>query len=597
MRNKLLLILTVIIIIISFKSIFAQTVEIKNAEALFNEGNLLFNQGKYNEALAEYKRAFKLNPKKAEIAYNIGVCYLNRGVGWRRTAESWFKKAIELKEDLYLAYYNLGFINFKRKNYEKAEKYFLKALEINKEFSQARLALSEVKEEKRKKEELKVAEVEVKKIEEEKVKEEKKISIDLRDADILSVLKAIAEKAGVNIVAHEGVKGKVTVSLKDVSLKEALRVVLIANEYAYQFIDTTIFVATKDFIKVGEDAVTEVIKLEYADPVEVKRVLIDLKLGTESSIQIYQGGTGGIYTGYGGAPTGGGREPTTTEIVSGAGVLGTLQVSENTASSVRNILLVVGTKEVIARIKEFVKKIDTSPAQIIIEARIEDINTDATKDLGILWETGMVGVKYTEQDPGLVTGRIHTFARNALEINSTLQLLETKGKARSLARPKISTVDGKMAQIFIGKKFPIPVFQRDQYGNIVEGEAYTADSNVGIRLQIIPRITEGNEVSLDVITEVSSIVPGATGKLPIVNTRSTRNFIRMKDGETAILGGLLSKEEIRNISQIPILGDIPVLGKLFRGESKELRETELIIFITPKVLIEKVNLSGGDIEK
>lgn len=540
--------------------------------ALFQEGNSLFNEGKYPEAVASYKQALQENPNAPKTYHNLGLSYMAMGPAYHHFAKLAFQKAVSLQPDFISAYYNLGVISYKDKDIKSAKFYFNKVLSMDADHVEARSALWEISQE----QDLSVKQ-------NAPPPSEQGISVDFREADIQNVLRAIAEKAGVNIVAHESVKGTITVKLKNVTLKHALDVVLLAYGFSYEKIDNTIFTATPDKIRAGDDFVREIVKLEYADPVEVQRILIQLGMGTPSSIQIYQGGTTGLDTG--GAATSASTTGGAT-VSFGSNILGSQVVNSNTSSSIRNILLLVDRKEVVQKIKEFIMQLDGPPTPLVIEARFEELILDdqSTKEMGIEWLTQNIPLNFTEQDPGLVPGRIQTFGRSALEIRTLLDALQQKGKAKTLARPSISTVDGKVATFFAGRKIPFQVTERDQFGNIVVTERFTADSNVGIRLQIIPRVNEGDLISIDVLTEVASPIPDPSGGLPTINTRTTRTFLRLKDGETMVIGGLLNQEESQTLTEVPILSSLPIVGNLFKNSSVTRSNSEVMIFITPRII-------------
>lgn len=377
--------------------------------------------------------------------------------------------------------------------------------------------------------------------------EEELISLDLKDADIRGILKVLSLKSGLNIVADETVTGLVTVYLKDVAPRTALELILQAKGFTYQEINGTIMITTPERLKVISILTPEIVSLQYIDAEEVKGMLKGL-VSKEGSIAVNKTG---------------------------------------------NALIINDTLSHMVQIKKLLKEIDRPPRQIMLEARIISVGTDALRDLGFRYggvtaDTRTVTAKFTERSPseaGITDTRLRTFTRDALEFSVALDMLEDKGKARVLANPRLVTLNNKTAKILIGDRIPYTVTE------IVEGAATTEVRfvEVGISLEITPQVSEEGLITTKIKPEVSSIKgwKGPNNEIPWVKTREAEATVRVRDGETIIMGGLLSEDETKTLSKVPILGHIPGLGLLFTRKKTVREKTELVIVVTPRLLTEE----------
>ena len=185
---------------------------------------------------------------------------------------------------------------------------------------------------------------------------------------------------------------------------------------------------------------------------------------------------------------------------------------------------------------------------------------------------------------GIVTGgdgKIYNFG-----VNATLNALVTSGDGKILARPNVMTFNGNKATIFIGDQLPI-ITPSTTGGTTTNTTSY---KNAGISLSYVPRINDDDFITASVFVEVSTPTmvtlgsgSGATQAYQIT-TRSAQTNVRMKDGDTLVIGGLISSSDTKNMSKVPILGDLPMLGKLFQSVTRGKIETEVVIFLKAKIV-------------
>ncbi len=221
------------------------------------------------------------------------------------------------------------------------------------------------------------------------------------------------------------------------------------------------------------------------------------------------------------------------------------------------------------------------------------LSKSASKSLGIDWSWSQfppptqssTTTTTTSYFPiGIVTGgdgQIYKFG-----VNAALNALITSGDGKILARPNVTTFNGNKATIFIGDQLPI-VTPTTTNGTTTNTTSY---KNAGISWSYVPRINEDDYITASVFVEVSTPVmvtlgsgSGATTAYQIT-TRSAQTNVRMKDGDTMVIGGLISSSDTKNLNKVPILGDLPLLGKLFQSVSRGKNETEVVIFLKAKIL-------------
>jgi len=368
--------------------------------------------------------------------------------------------------------------------------------------------------------------------------EERPITNVFVDTDIREILRTIAAQAEVNILSDESVEGYITADLKNVPLEKALEMILSPGGYTYVWREDYYLVgspspANPAFQKLSK---TEEIQLDHIDAGSVSRLLSEffrpyVKVDTE-----------------------------------------------------RNILLVSGPAEVIARIKEDVGKIDQPRRQIIIEALVMEVSKEKGKEFGVDWGWNWMPSQIApeSQIQGIdVTGlQIGYTSRLVGQIFSSLKALVREGKAEIKATPKIATLDGEEAEINV---------DREEYYVILAGPAEAPyrrfeTITVGVNLRILPRIAGEDEVVMSITPQVSDVIQRGETEFPVVSRRRVQTTVRIKDGQTVIIGGLLQNIRRHLTSGVPFLSKIPIVGLLFRKETTFEEETELVIFITPHIV-------------
>jgi general secretion pathway protein D len=355
------------------------------------------------------------------------------------------------------------------------------------------------------------------------------------------------------------------------------------------------------------EIVTEVYRVKYADSRDLARIVSQLVPGVTVSLGpdalLSRGGAGGQQ----GAMTGG-EAPSATAQQMGAPMQGGDGASSAQAAQPPNLLVLVGTAREVLRALELLRKVDVKQPQVVIEAKVLDVSEGSLKSLGLNWNILQSGNINTldrsanrlplpdsttntpnQQGVGFnrdgQLGLDFTIVKKPIDFSVTLNALAEDRRNRLLANPRVATLDGRPATIFIGDEVNyVKLIQQTPQGANVQTDTVQA----GIILRVLPRVHEDNSITLHIQPEVSVItgfleVPGG-GRLPQLARRNTDTTIRVGNGETVIIGGLIREADIKTIQKVPLLGDLPFLGYLFRRTSTSRDKSEIMISLTVRVM-------------
>lgn len=405
------------------------------------------------------------------------------------------------------------------------------------------------------------------------------VSVDFRDTPIEDVLRILARQANVDIIKSPKVEGTVTATLNDVPLGEALTNILEAHGYSYITTENMIRVMpTSDIVDVREKIVSRVYRITYADVKEVEAAL--RKFITEQ---------------------------------------GSISANPGTSN-----IIVTDTESKIKAIDSFIEEIDRITPQILVEAKIYDISSRVNFDLGVEWQMGtntlfdLEGTSYSNGSAvtstignavqGTVTNPAITgvfsgdvgktsstdgvirfgILNDHVRLDAALRAKQEDIRAKLLANPRILVLDNVEAVIKIVEEFPYQELTESSGGGSI---GTTAFREVGIELRVLPHLTRDGLIRLMlnpkfsvrtgevVITGISNPIPQ-----PIIASRETATNALIQDGQTVVIGGLKKQDVSQQVNKIPLLGDLPLLGFLFRSEGESTINSELVIFITPSIV-------------
>lgn len=431
---------------------------------------------------------------------------------------------------------------------------------------------------------------------------EASVTMNIVDSEVREVLTSLASIGGVNIVADDSVNGKITVQLAGVSFQEALDIITKTKGLQYQTIGNTIIVGTKNNMSAGFGQL-HVFHLKFANPDDVVNAAkLALGLGGSTESSSTENSTQTTTTSNTNSTTSNNDGKTTAEIS------GNLTVDKAT-----NSLLFYGTASEAQKVRAVLDQIDIPYEQVSLEAQVMSINKTDSKNLGIEWEWSKAPQYYEEYTPEKITidaatgritstepaeitrassfnkgttGGIISFGRSpdglpyefyyAAKINALIN----NGKANILSKPKITTINGKEATINIGGEVPIPTLTVSDNTTTTTYEY----KETGIILKYTPRVNDDGYITAKIHTEVSTPTYDADAKAYRFNKRSADTQVRLKDGETMVIGGLIGSDESKVMSKIPFLGDLPILGRFFSNVNNSKNESEVIIFVTARIV-------------
>ena len=255
------------------------------------------------------------------------------------------------------------------------------------------------------------------------------------------------------------------------------------------------------------------------------------------------------------------------------------------------IIILKGTDANLKRALDLLKEIDTPAPQVLIEAKILDVVEGTSRDIGITWDFSPNGTtgKFKLDKPlpkgkwnEVIFGRL---SREVLNFNAALEAAILANKARLLPSPKIIALYNHRARIFIGDEVTYLLGTKiNQNGTTLE----TGQVNVGVELNVVAVANPDGTINLKVNPEIGSLLQldtQANGiSLPRISRRTVQTSVRIKDGETLVIGGLLNENETKSVRKIPLLGDLPFLGQFFRRDSHEKSKSELVITLKATIM-------------
>jgi type IV pilus assembly protein PilQ len=382
----------------------------------------------------------------------------------------------------------------------------------------------------------------------------KRLTLYVKDADLTDLLRMIASQFNLNILATQDVKSVVTVRLNDVPLRMGLEALLKAGLCNMVEDKEGIIVVKPEKKEMFGETRARVFELNYAEAKDVAKVVPKML----SSV-------GNVEVGY-------------------------RRVASAGGSDRANLLVVNDIPEALDRVAEFLAEYDKPLPQVMIEAKFVETTLNAHDVYGIEWKLG-VAIKGGAPSIGkddvfpLIFNNMVIGKLDYTGLGAALDFLQTRGNSRVLANPSTLTLDNHTATVSMGTDVPIREISTDPKTGLVLATWRTR--SVPIKLEVTPHVTSDGRVNMEVKPSVEAIT-GWSGssddQRPIVSRRSAETNIVVGDGEVAVIGGLTRDEETRTIGKVPLLGDIPILGHLFRKTTVNHSKNDLMIFIIPHIV-------------
>lgn len=378
----------------------------------------------------------------------------------------------------------------------------------------------------------------------------KPITLEFRDAPLRSVFELISKHTGLNFIFDRDVQpdARTTVFVKDTTIEDVIRFVLVTNQLDRKVLNETTLLIYPNTPAKTRDYRELVVKSFYLANADVKHTANMIKALVK---------TRDVY------------------------------VDEKL-----NLLVIRDTPEAVRIAERLVANQDLAEPEVMLEVEVLEVSTNLLSELGIRWpdqvSASLIGAAGV---PGQITlpewlNRDSNLVRLTVPDPFLVANLKNQnGRTNILANPRIRVKNKDKAKVHIGDKVPVITTTAAGTGFVSESVNYL---DVGLKLEVEPTVFLEDEVGIKVGLEVSSIVreiQSKSGTLTYqVGTRNAATTLRLKDGETQVLAGLISDEDRRNAAKVPLLGDVPVLGRLFSNNADEVRKTEIVLLITPRVV-------------
>jgi type IV pilus assembly protein PilQ len=464
-----------------------------------------------------------------------------------------------------------------------------------------------------------------------------RLSLNFQDIEVRAVLQLLADFTDLNLVASDSVGGNITLRLKNVPWDQALDIILKTKNLTKRQEGNVIMVGPFDEI-VGHEERTLTADQRLEELAPIRSEFIPVKFAKAAEIAAFIRGASTLQASVSSQARLGatGRDARQFDRT----------VSESTKDSIltpgrgsvtfderTNTLLVMDTSARLDEIREIVARLDVPVRQVMIESRVVIANNDFTRDLGVRfglatsmgalynnemliggglpgnidnggsYDAGPFGLNTEGQPinsiivnpaetnaPSLLVNLPATFTENrgsavnfligkvgSYLLQLELSAMQREGRGEVISSPRVITSDQKEARIEVGKKIPYPTVSED--GTNVEFE------NATLSLTVTPAITPDDRIIMDLVVtkdepDFSRIVAGT----PTINTREIETRVLVDNGETVVLGGVYERTKVFSKEQVPWLGDVPVLGRMFKQEARRDDNSELLIFVTPKIL-------------
>ncbi len=403
-------------------------------------------------------------------------------------------------------------------------------------------------------------------------------SMNFRSAPLKDVLRTIGDPFNLNLLIDEAVKDSVTFRLSDITLRQAFDKLLHTNNCEYMVDDGIILVKpTRVAYKGG--MLTEIFRLEYADANNVAEVVKPM-VSADSLIKVYH-----------------------NEFLSKD--VGTNNRQKNNEVAIHgirrtSILIITERPEKIEKIKKIIAELDVQPVLFEIKSKLVEAAPMDKSKLGINWDKALTTILSNQISPGSGTtgdgysginvnpgsiGQLQLASLSTSQYEAVIDFLREKTDSRLKSRPSIIAMDNEEASISVGTTVPIPKIQRGMGG---QGDMVTFEyKEVNIQLNVTAHLGKNDNVIMyvnPVIEEITDWVVYEQQRAPITSKRAVNTFVRVKNGETVVIGGLMKSKRQKIRNKVWLLGSIPLIGKLFQSEEYEYTQSDVLIFITPTVV-------------
>ncbi len=449
-------------------------------------------------------------------------------------------------------------------------------------------------------------------VREEKIYTGQKVSFEYKDIDIRNALKLIAEMSDLNIIMSDDVTGVLTMRLVDVPWDQALDLILSAKGLGKEKNGNVMRIAPLDVLKSDANARKEA-KQSSEDVAPLETEFITLGYASVNDVRtILEGGTvdrastasAGTASSASAGQTGGGSSPSELKLLSDRG---SILLDERS-----NTMIITDTRERLNNIKRLITVIDKPAQQVLIEARIVEASDTFSRDLGVKWggvydDPGSPKNRFKHNVTGKASGTnivdlgaavgagtggaigysLGTLS-GALNLNLELSAAETEGEIKVVSSPRVFTSNLQEALIEEDKQIP---FRQTTFAGGVATTA-TVLQSAKLTLKVTPQITADKRIIMQLVvnkdTPIDNPIPGGD---PTIDKKTVVTKLLVKNGETVVLGGIYTQTTSDQIDGVPGLMNIPIIGYLFRHKLKKNDRNELLIFITPTIVSDEIQVN------
>lgn len=348
---------------------------------------------------------------------------------------------------------------------------------------------------------------------------------------LVEALRALGYKSNKNLIVNGDLDGTIAMHMEDTDFDTVLRALSRSNDFSYEYLDDskqTVLIAPTDSM-----SSIETFKLKHIDPETAAK---QIALLTEADKVM--------------------------------------------ADKENHTLTVSGSSSLLYQVRQELEKVDVASQQVNIQAMVVELSKGNSRNLGLSYLS----------NPWSKDTSIGGY--NGFKFSVSAQHEETLSNGKVLARPNVTVFDGRKATILMGDKVPVFTSSSDSTDSDSSTTMTVEYKDVGVKLEVLPRINEMDKQTITLVIKpsvstISQWVESGNNKAPQISERSAETTVRVKNGETILIGGLLKNEEIKSIKQIPFLSKIPILGELFKARSVEKKDTEVVIAITPKIVYDE----------
>ncbi|MCM8789414.1 MAG: hypothetical protein NC916_00115 [Candidatus Omnitrophica bacterium] len=453
----------------------------------------------------------------------------------------------------------------------------------------------------------------------EQEQQDDKITLDLQGVDINELFKMLSQKSGLTIITSPKVQGRVTVYLNKLSFKDALDVIITRQNLAYEREGNLIKVMTTEEYEqtfgkqFGEKKEVKTVKLQFAKPSNIFNLISSLKSSIGNIIVDDASGTILLID-----------SPSTISLIESAikeldqpletaifdiNYARSADIKANLESLItpglgqliieerNNKAIVSDLPKRLAKIREIIAALDEESRQVLISGEIIEITLSDKFSRGIDWEKvfsertlDSLNLAGSFSQSTLASAPYQKISVGTLAQNnytSTLKLLQEFGDTKTLSRPRVVVVNKEEAKVLVGRREAYITETQSQTDTVVTAETVNF-IDVGVKLNVTPTIGKDGYITMRIKPEVSDTgIPLTTASgniIPIVSTSETETVVKVKNGSTIMIAGLMKEQKSDTIKGIPVLSRIPLLGVLFGNRIKNPTKTELVIFLTPQII-------------